>query len=583
MKHRFTMTMLAVAIAVFSAKVQAMAPVISYLPSPVIADDSPVTGSRIFVYPDAMDLTTKANDQDGTVTPSEIIWSYYSQSRYQINGLAPMDLAGGDDPNAPGAKEISANDSDPKSVDSNPMTITLRDKTLSPISNGDVDQHMTPGTPQIVGSEVVTLFASDGSTYSMKSMMVYTEQDGHDRLSGNVGVVVVTDEAPSTNQWSTGGLISGVNAPTFSTTGGGICLGAPLAEDTYGLWYSNYGYTELVQNAVYRFRLTMSAGAALPAGTTPLWDFQVDNFSPDPAINQDKYATDLTILDNEGGANAVGTSSTFDVWFTPAAIMATDWNDPTTGEFSAAMDPRNDMRLTFRLLDLKVPSNDASKDQGTLCMRNLQVSRIDKDQLPVQSTVWSESNISGANTTVNTIFGTANTTVNFAGGNVTISPNTGGTAGTAAWDIEVIDVVPGDATSDVTQPATLPDNWPIAWETGQLLRGTASIQALTAAGETNPPDGVGVAFDTVTAELSQLSYVSAASNLIGMPKLTPTDYVVYFYTQNQTLTTIQNGKALRVKTQILLSPNITPGGNATNVNGVQVNSMKVERMVLPAN
>jgi hypothetical protein len=577
------MTMLAVAIAVFSAKAQAMAPTIGYLPSPVIADDTPATGSRIFVYPDAMDLTTKASDPDGTVTPDQIIWSYTGpggvQGRYLINGADAL-VTASDDPNAPGAKAISTTDIDPAKVDANPMTITLRDNTLSAI--GSTPTAQTPGTPTIVANEVVTLFASDGSTYSMKSMMVYTEQDGMDRLSGgNIVMTPVSNEAPSGTEWTTG-VIAGVNNPTFSTTGGGLCLGAPLTPDTYGLWVSPYGYTDLVQNAVYRFRLTMSAGSTLPAGTTPLWDFQVDNFTSDASVVQDKYGLDYLVLDNEGGANAPGASSTYDVWFTPAASMAADWNDSTNGEFTAAMDPRNDMRLTFRLLDTQVGANNADLDAGTLCLRNLEVTRIPMDQLPVESTVWSNTDLSAANSTVSTIFGATNTTINYSGGNLTVAPNTAG-AGTAAWNAELIELVPGDDTSDVNTPSTLPDNWPVAWESGQLLRGTVSIQATSAAGETNPPDGIGLVFDTVTTEFTDNTWIGAGANTIGLPKLTPTNYVMYFYTQNQSATTIQNGKAMRLKAQILLTPNVNAGGSATNVNGVTINSMKVEKLALPVN
>jgi hypothetical protein len=574
------MTMLVVAIAVLSAKAFAMAPTIGYVPSPVIADDTPVTGSRIFVYPDAMDLGTLATDD--TVSTSAIIWSYYAADRYQINGLDSMDLAT-DDPNSPGGKSISATDSDPASVDSNPMTITFRDMTLSPISAGDVNQNQTPTSPTIVGSGVVTLFASDGSTYSMKSIMVYTQQDGYDHLSGGYGMTTVMDSVPSNTNWTTytdSGLGS---APTYSSSSSsGLCLGAPLTPDTYGGWESPYGYVDLIQNQVYRFRLSMT-GEAVPAGTTPLWDFQVDNFDVNHQGSTNKYGLGYLVFDNEGGAEAVGVSSQYDVWFTPVASLASSWNDATTGMFTSTMDSLNDMRLQFRLLDIAVPANNASLDAGTLCLRNLEVSHVAMTDMPVEGNVINDTNLTSANYSVNQLAAPGHTNVSYSGGNIVLSPNTA-TYGDAAWDNEIIEIKPGDTNLDLTNGTTIPDNFPIAWPaTPELLRGEVSISANDAAAVSNPPDGIALVFDPPTTEFTDTNWINGGPNLIGMPALTPTNYVCYFYTQKQSLTTIPNGKSLRLGASILLTQNINAGGSAHNTGGVTINSFKVDKMALPSN
>jgi hypothetical protein len=423
----------------------------------------------------------------------------------------------------------------------------------------------------------------------MKDMMVYTQRNGQDHLSpGGPVAVPVLSEVPSSSNWRTLDLSSlGVNATTFSSSNG-LCLGAPLTPDTYGGWYSPYGYVSLTQNAVYRFRLSMDAGSTpLAAGTTPFWDFVIDNVNGDDQANtQQKYSADFMILDNEGGATAVQNNPTYDFWYTPAAVTAADWNDPTTGEFQPSFDAYNDMRLQFRVLDTKNNANNADLDAGTLCLTNINVVRYDINQMSVDQNLMNDTNLtadtSGSQYSVGSIFGTANTTVTFSGGNLTIAPNTAGSAGTAAWDVEVIGITPGDTNNTTSDPNSLPDNWPIAWESNQLLRGTVSMQSATVGGDTNPPDGVSVIFDGVTSEYLAQSIIYASTNTIGLPKsASATDYQIYYDTMHNSNTTLTNGNRLRLSGQLLLSPNVQAGGSAHNVNGVIINSFKVDKMVSP--
>lgn len=595
MKRRFHVTLLAVAIAVVGSSAFAMAPVINTVRSPVIADDAPSTDANVFVYPDALDADTLASDPDSTVTPDGIIWSYYSATgNYQINGrdsLDPGNIA--NDPNnptsaqelgPPGATYDSALD-DPNAADSNLRTLTFRDAGYSPISGPNVDP--TPGDPtsSVVRQEVVTLFASDGSSWSMRNVMVYTESNGRDRLSSSGEEVLnITPSATGTLPWVSTDFSGG--SMTFSDSSG-LCIQTPgPGTGNFGQWLSPYGIVDLVQNAVYRVRLTLdSNGTALPANTTPFWDFVIDNFDGTNPLVQNKYAADFMNIDNEGGANSVGLSTTtgrgiFDIWYTPPAVLATDWNDPTNGQFTTAADPLNDMRMNFRVLDVVNASFDGSADAGTLCMRNVNVTRYDMSEMAaVGAPAYDVSTITASTHVVSSIFGATNTTTTFSGGNVTIAPNTGGAAGADAWDVEVIQFDPGNATIGGTENI---DNWPIVWASDQLLMGTLTVQAPDAQSEATPPDVISLTWDTPTNEMLLRTEVYATSNTNGLPKqAAPTDLVSFFYTHNATASTGLEFNRIRMRVLLLLTTSINSGGNNNNLGGVTIQAEKIEQIATP--
>jgi len=588
MKRRFQVTLLAVAIAVVGSTAFAMAPTIGFVPSPVIADDTPATTANNFFYPDALDADTLATDEDGTVESTGIIWSYYSDSgNYQINGrdsLDPENVA--NDPNnptsaqelgAPGATYDSGLD-DPDAVDSNLRTWTFRDKGYSPIGGAPyADPNPTNETTEVIRNEVVTLFASDGSSWSMTSVMVYTESNGRDRLSSTGEVIL--DQTPSgTLGWTSSDLSGG--AMTFLDSSG-LCIQTPAAGSNFGLWVSPYDIVDLTQSKVYRVRLTMdSNGTPIAAGETPFWDFVIDNNGSAGA--QNKYAADFMNWDKEGGANSVGLSTTtgrgtFDIWYAPPAVTAADWNDPSTGEFIAASDADNDMRFTFRVLDVDGVV-DGPNDAGTICLRNVNVTTFDIDTLtPVGSPIYNVTDITASTHVIGSVFGATNTTTSFSGGDVTISPVA---SNPDAWDVEVISFDPGN--TDTSTAAELLDNYPVPWEADKLLKGTLTVQAPNAQGESTPPDVISMVWDSPTNELLSRNEVYAATNTLGLPKVAaPTDLVSFFYTHNLTASSATNYDNLRMRVLLLLTDTIDAGGNANNLGGITILAEKIEEIAAP--
>jgi hypothetical protein len=589
MKRRFQVTLLVVAIAVAGSTAFAMAPVIGTVRSPVIADDTPTTDDNVFVYPDALDADTLADDPDDTVTPDAIIWTYFSSgSVYQINGQDSLDIGNpSNDPNNPTAAQDLSQGDDPDADDSNMRTWTFRDAGYSAIGGAPyADPNPGNSTTEVIRTGVVTLFASDGSSWSMKNVMVYTESNGRDRLSGDQGEIVL-DQEPSVALGWTSSIIfdNGISLADNN----GLCITSPPGEaDQFALWTSPYGIVELVQSSVYRFRITLdSNGTALPAGQTPFWDFLIDNFNNAQTANN-KYAADFMNWDNEGGANSVGLSTTtgrgiFDVFFTPPPVTADDWNDPTTGQFIASNDGNIDMRFSYRVIDAG-PAVDDVNDFGTVCLRNIEVTRFDVDSLaPVGAALYEESNIT-ASTHIGGFIVANSTTITFAGGSVTIAPNTTGPLGTNAWDNEIATLDPGNGIV-FTTPAENIDNWPVKWEADTLLKATMSVQAPSAEAEANPIDAISLTWDTPTNEMLLRSEVYAATNNNGMPKLAaPTDYLSYFYTNNLTASPSAGAgefDRIRMRVLLLLTVNINSGGSADNVGGVVIHSQKIEEVSVP--
>jgi hypothetical protein len=589
MKLRFVVTLLAVAIAAIGTTAQAVAPTIGEIRSPVISDEG-ATGVNPFVYPDALDLNALASDD--TVASSDIIWSFTGTGRYIINGVAPS-TPGTDNLVNPTTKRVDNQDSDPGSVDANTRTITFRDATLSPIGSPTA---ANPGTG-IIASEVVTLFASDGTTFSQKSFMVYTESGGVDRLSP--GGPTSTPElnvdfgAATPSGW-TSSIEFGAPTVTLAENTNGLCINVPLTGVNWGTWTSPFGDVALGKNKVFRIRLNLGATTNLPANTTPLWTFAVDNFNPANFAQQDnKFGGELISLDGEGSANSPGLTTggrhDFELWYAPPSVVTTDWNDATNGMFTAAREGagRNGMRFQYRILDLKADLL-ADNDAGNLCLKTLVIDSFDINDLTVKSTVSNVTDMNASNFSVVPIVQNINpatfptTTISFTGGDITVNPNTAGTLGQGAWDTEVIDIQPGDTTVNPGVPATLLDNWPIKWESDKLLKMTTGIRGSSATTDTNPPDALILAADEFTNEVIVSSNVASTINTLGMPKnAAAQSYVLFFYTHNKTASLIGNADGIRPRVQIINNGGILSGGSARNLGGVVVTEQKVEEIEQP--
>lgn len=576
MKKGLMLTLLTVAIAIIGMRAMGMAPVITEIPSPIVGNERGLTDANLYVYPDAIDLNQYVSDD--TTTAANIIWSYTIDSpKYKINNVNPI-VVGTDNifTAAGGTKRINTQVVGAElNTDGLANTITIRNSNLSPLGG---TANPPAGADGIIAAEtqVCTLFASDGTTYSSTEVLIYTEKNGWDHLSLGQAVGQLVRE--STFEGTLDGFASATVAGTLTFTNGSshaLCIGVPLTGANFGLWYSAYGYVALTANKVYDIRATMS-GSNASAGSTPFWDIVVDNYSSDGSQGFNVYGCDAFFLDNQGGNNAVTTTeSTFHVMFTPSAVSTAAWNDATNGIFTSARDANNDMRIQFRVLD--VDSNGgitASADQGTLCLQNLAVYSYNlADMQTVQANMYNVTTLTDANaggggtTTVDALLGS---TVSFAGGNITITPVT------ASQAVELIAIVPGDRTNSTSNPAGQVDNYPVAFDANTLYQVTADMNAPDANSVTNGFDVFWIGADTPTNEVIYESFTTNAAGQCGAPHLAPAQTFMAFYHSNK-------GTSSGTSQWHFLRPKVVLGNNGglavgNNTGGVVIDSMKVHKV-----
>lgn len=581
MRKGLTVTLMSVSILTMAAGAMAMAPVIGEIPSPIVGDAESVTPANLFVYPDAFNLANYAHDDD--TASADLKWSFeiVGSSKYSINGVTSMNTGGGDDPINPGAKQINnqvlGGEENP---DGNVATLTIRNVNLSPIGGPNTD----PGAAGIVDSEtqLVTLYASDGTTYSMKSVFFYTDNDGADRLSGGeIPVVEYTFEGgPMGWEWHLGAGVC-----SSSTAGGtALCIETGLTGINFGWWESPYGALPLVKNAVYRIRATVNSTQTTPY-SVPFWDLNIQNFKVNPEGSNppwngfNLYGCSYFWLDNVGGANAAfqtPNGQDFVVWWAPAPIDTAQFNDPNTGIFAAANAADKDGVFGYRILDNDDnPGIRASEKFGSLCLTNLQVHRFDLDQMQmIQAGLYDATMSDGASggTVYYDLYNSA--TAVFNAGVMTVTPTVSGR------DSMLVQVQPGDFDNRWFVPSTLPDNYPVPWEAETLYQVTTDLSAPTEADATNAPGVFWVGADTPTNELINLSWFTAGAGGCATPKTgTPQTYMSFFWSRNVTLDPTPEYMAFRPRIQVgnartlgLVFPNNDNSG-AFNIHNMKVNKV----------
>jgi hypothetical protein len=368
-----------------------------------------------------------------------------------------------------------------------------------------------------------------------------------------------------------------------NVNGEGLCMDVPLSGVSLTEWISPYGIIDLTANTTWRIRAHVDAGT-LPANTTPLWSMVVDNFSTEAgnSVIENKYGQESLYLDNIGGANAAGgTLKDYEVWFTPIALKAADWNDGTNGMLTAAKDAINDARIHFRVYDIDDQPGGSGNyggqlDAGKVCLQNIDIDAFDIDGIAVTATPYSVTSMTLSTHTVGSIFGTTNAAV--SGGGITITPQNG-----TAWDIEIITCNPGNGTFDaIGNPGETPDNFPVQDVQDGLFKITVGAKAPDALGETNPPDGIRVGMDDASTEVLMVGNVLATTNALGMPKQSgATDYTVVYFSHNMTASSVLNIDRVRPRMDILNSPTVTLNGQTHNTGGITITSMKVDQLELP--
>lgn len=596
-------TLLAVAIAVLGLNAMAMAPTIGEIPDIIVGDAEEATESNRFVFPDAINLDGYVSDDN--TSPGGILWSYgvaVTPTRYTLDAVAPLDI-GSEDPNAPGSKRIDTQDLDPGQADSNARSITIRDELRSPVASDPGPYSDPAGTGILPDSRVVTLFASDGSSWSMKSIMIYTDDDGLDRFSpeGAQHVDVYdADFTASINGW-TYALNGGTATGTQNATSG-LCIDVPATGNNDGIWFSAYGVIDLVDNAVYRARLNVNT-TQTTVFNTPLWVFVYDNIGLDSGgtqHGQNDFGGETFVLDNEGGANSPisGTGrASFDFYCAPTPFRTAHFRDTTNGFLNPALDADNDIRLQFRVIDADAANINAQQDEGAVCLQTINVDRFDFDDRTTVQQVYNvdsstpfvdaDSNPGQAGSFAMDNINTGGDGTNFtiSSGVITISP----TDSTNGWDSpNVMLLRPGDrsvnlATTDGSENV---DNWPVPWVADTLYMIEYQLSAPSTSDEENPPDVVRLGADVLDQQIvtdnfiaaNTIDFSSGSVNTRGvtMPRAgTPQTYTCFWYSLSESLTNIPDALRWRPRFEILTSDVLNPIGRTTNTGAISVHGVTV--------
>jgi hypothetical protein len=602
MRKGLTQALMAVAVVMLAVRVMAMAPTIDDIPSPVVGDNETASPANTFVFPDAIDLTAYGNDEDanGADTSAQLMWSYEildHTDRYRINNrdqLAPSD----DPSNPPAAKRIDgpgSADDDPLGTNDAESKITIRNIGLSPIGGPNVD----PGTTGILPAEIqmVTLYAGDGTTFTWKPVLFYTDNDGDDRLSGGgppqgepVYSETFTNTVASWGYFPSGGSITS----SYDSGAGALCIQTAAAGDNLAQWSSSYGILPLVNNAVYRIRAGVNTSQTNPA-LVPFWDMIVNSYlwqtassAPNTVRGLNLYGGNFMFLANTGNANAAvsGTTNEFVHWFTPAAVLTTQWNDTSEtqpGPWAPSLDAENDAGIEFRILDAASNTGtNSAQATGSMCLTELMIDRFDLGDIGLVSNKLTQTQMTqggawnppaaptsaGGNTRYTVL---ANASVSFAGNAVTVTP---GGSGDMLTLIE-----PGDFQFDLVSGNSVTDNYPVAMTPDTLYRVTIDMSAPTTNDQNAPPDIIFMGADTPSNELINLSYVTVQAWRHGMPKTgTPQSYVAFFYSNNGTADS-NPAWFKQFRWRMMIGSNASLGGGGEpNTGAIRIHSVAVDEV-----
>jgi len=604
MNNGLTKTLMAVAVAVMAVRVFAMAPVIGDIPSPVVGN-ADVTQAVGFVYPEAIDLTQYVTDVDTDV--ADIVWSYdtVGTSKYRINGA---DALAGDDPTTPATnKAINTVQGGEVDLDSNAKTITIRNVNLSP-TVGVAGTDMSASPAGIIDSEtqIVTLFASDGTQTDETNIEFYTTNKEYDRLSPGG-----ERSWPDPNNAAHHGIgsssadfgwadMGGTPTATYSA-GTGLCM-TVRAGDNAGNWKMQFGKMVLVANNVYRIRATMT-GSQTTVGSTPMWDMTVNNFAdigtPGNPIYKggNLYGANFFFLDNVGdtvhtigGANTpMGSGAngkTFDFWWCPTAVSTTRWNDTTDGghaddppPFNSGKGDAKDGFIEFRVMCYRsVAVGDAASWTGQLCMKDLVIDRFDLNNMQMLGNVWNQTSVTDAvgasgNTSTNVTSG--GFTAAYSSGVLTVTPSGAGTSGMIAQ------IDPGDRVVDFMNQAPSADDFPCPMDNQTLYQITVGLSAPSSTDAANPPDLIWVGADTFTTELICFSWTSINAYHVGMPNAgNAQEFKSFFYSNYGTIHSGDPSFAWwsRFRPRVMIGNSTGLGGGEANTGSVRLHSWKVDKV-----
>jgi len=573
-------TLVTVAVALMGMSAMAEAPVILEVPSPIVGGGEGTTPPNTFVYPDAINLSTYVTD-DGPV--ADVVWSYevVGTQIYSINGNAPIDSAT-EDPTDPAAvsKDLGTVRNGEEDPDADGNTITVRNVHLSPIGGPNVDPGAETG---IISSEtqVVTLYASDGTTFSEegREVLFYTDNEGADRLSPESEIVYEANFINDDNGYTTYQVF---NSATVSVGANGICIEVAATNTNMGSWVSQYAPFQMAANSVYRIRANMN-GTQTTVGLVPLWDMIVQNYDNNNALaGANAYLADFFLLDNEGGAYGIGLAGGIDVaefYFVPLPALFPSWNDPSTGAFIAGNEGRNDIQLIFRVLDAANTGYGGELDTGQLCISGLTVDRFDLINdvsvvgAPVMDLAVNQTNYRGYDLLSATNFNWSTP------GQLTLGPADGN------FELEITYLEPGDGDHPGTGgTGSGEDDFPIAWEADTIYMVEMDVSAPTAGDETDPVDVIQLCMDPPTWEdfvLNSVTRGGTGMHNIGMPKAgTPQTYVTFLSSDQVSKSLVPDFRRLRPRVQILNSPALVFDGRTQNTGDFTIHGITVSKVTI---
>jgi len=552
----------------------ASAPLIRDIPDIIIGDEATglATSAQTFVFPDALDLREYfTSDNDSTSV--SVKWSFLDSSGdIQINGLDGTVV----DPILPTAGErLTTNDSDPDQVDGDPFTITFRNKYFSPIG-GPNDTHglsefSDPLTSvSVIGTNLITLFASDGATYTAQNVTVYTVNNTSDGLSG--GLVFTVEQNPdfntgATNSWSGSRLFGGTTGTFQALSGSGLCLSSDAAPATASntQWTSPEQYVDLKDNTLYRVRANMNT-TQTTVGQIPFWRLSYINDKTSGPTFQN-YGGQRFFLSGSGGAAGIGTPngrSQFEVWIAPNPVSTAQWRDPSTGAFAPLYAGFEDFKLSFVMFDSN-NSIGSNTDSGTICLSSITV-----ESVPAPSLIGSGTTV--YSTPLNS---TDHKFVNLGG------TNTGNfVSGTAEMTLQE-PTSSGQSQGFVLQPNGTDNNglYPITWE-GDVLYSLEADLRLKTPDTGDPVQLITLVFNQPTTEQISDDYSwrgnAGYMTKCASPTTTAATYRNFWYSNNvSTVAGLINGAdGQRFQWLVQLfnngALNLNRGGDTTVVDAVRV-------------
>jgi len=596
---------MAVAVVIMAGKIMAMAPTIDDIPSPIVGDKEDTTPGNTFVFPDAIDLSAFGNDVDANNVDdsASLMWSYEiigQTAKYRINGRDQ--LSGTDDPaNPPASKRIDgpgSADDDPAGTNDPASKITIRNINLSPI--GGPNQNPTQTGILASETQAVTIYAGDGTTFALQSVLFYTDNEGNDRLSPPQGVNVYDQTFTNTVgkfAYSQIGTQGNNATSSYDAQSGALCINTVAAGENLGLWTGPYGVLPLVKNKVYKIRAAINTNQTTP-GLVPFWDLIINSYVWDDPTAANRavkglnlYGGNYMFLANTGNANAAvgGQTTDFINWWCPMPLLTAQWNDETEGAFPNGPGPfapsqtgAKDASLEFRILDsaLNTGTNSAQAT-GMLCLTQLSIDSFDYSQIQEGANKVNfqtitqgglqpagQPAVSGSGNTRATVLVGANAV--FANGAVTITPtqNTGLTL-----------VEPGDYNFDLVSGNSVVDNYPAAMTPQTLYRIQVGMSAPSTNDQNAPPDIIFLGADTPTNELINLNYVTCNAWHHAMPKTgIPQTYTAFFFSNNGTASSNQTWfKQFRWRMMIGSNADLG-GGGEPNTGAVTIHSAKVDEV-----